>query len=596
MSDNYKIYVLVPFLFLALSVIMVISTGSWRFTRWVNPSWLLYRSAGIRNISLIHRSDLAMLMELLTITPKLEKVKKFADANSDNAEYKFGWAIMGNDIRGILKNCADERVKYIRMAEQLDPANPMYPYLLGRLYSHGLYSSCCPKYNSDSALAAFDRVAELEPGNAAIDLAKLNVHVQESDTACIQSYYQRRGLAEGKFNLKSGAAKTCLTPEANPTVKIALQKWKYCSHYSDMIGSGLKLLKDSGEDNYTLRSNLLSSSLWPNYHAEISGIRCFIKDIKGSASPTELKAQIDTLTDIMHMGRIIQEDPSASFGQLQFGILVSAFAADLLGDLYLKNNMPSEEACVGEFIAQCSNWNKLWWKTSNQAWRYGLSFEERNVMLTGTLMLLIGFGFALITLVSLTGFLFFRDKYFVKITRMNRSRLWAWVITSMGLITYCLNLEIVRGIGQIELIQYSNFIFVIKYIFEALCLTGIAFTISTIVKKRELTFRTLANPFMIFTAGFTGLLAIYIYPMIAFVLIPAGPVFGAVMIWKMKPDRPAAFWLTLGRLTSELCLIFAIVAVTSWFSVGRKLTDFMEMEEYNKMFNPGQITPITGSQ
>ncbi len=360
MSDRAKI-VLMPVLIVAVSLLLIGITGAWKLTKWLPPS-LEFSNYRADRLDLLFEGPRTDLIDMLTSTASIDDIAKFVDNHPDNPEYQFALGAMrGNGIENF------------RRAEELDPTNPIYPFWLGLTYSHrplkGMISISL--YDSDSALAAFERASKLDPENAAIDLAKAYALTEVTESTSLASYRARLVEDRSLFH-------NILTEKGRECIIGAMDKTLFRSYYSDAVSASLRLLSDSGNNTFTNRSLLMAGGVRSfHYFGGLTAIKLFVEDIGPFEDEERVSAVADTLLKLANIGLMMRDDPSKSSGQFVYSTVITTICLDMLGDLYLLNDMPVEARLAGQFMAETKNWRH----NISSMFYYGyLSREIRRVL------------------------------------------------------------------------------------------------------------------------------------------------------------------------------------------------------------------------
>jgi len=339
MSDRAKI-ILMPVLIVAVSLLLIGITDAWKLTKWLPPS-LEFSNYRADRLDLLFGSPSTDLIDMLTSTASIDDIAKFVDNHPENAEYQFALGAMrGNGIENL------------RRAEELDPTNPTYPFWLGLTYSHRPLKSMTSisLYDPDSALAAFERASKLDPDNAAIDLAKAYVLTEVTESTSLASYRARLVEDRSLFH-------NILTEKGRECIIEAMDKTLFRSYYSDAVSASLRLLSDSGNNTFTNRSHLSAGGVQSfHYFGGLTAIKLFFEDIAPCDSEERVSAVADTLLKMANIGLMMRDDPSKSSGQFVYSTIITTICLDILGDLYLLNDMPVEARLAGQFMAETKNW------------------------------------------------------------------------------------------------------------------------------------------------------------------------------------------------------------------------------------------------
>jgi hypothetical protein len=339
MSTKIKFY-LKPLTLIAVCFFILWISDAWKLSKWLPPS-LKSSSRKADRLGLLFASSGTSLIDMLTSCASIEEIAKFVDNHPDNADYQFALGAM-----------REYGIENMRRAEELDPTNPIYPYWLGISYLQRPIQSMAGKssYDPDSALAAFKRASILDPENAAIDLAKAYALTEITECSSTVSYRARLVHDYSLFH-------NILTEEGRECIIEAMDKTSFRSYSSDAVSASLRLLSDSGNNTFNNRTIFAIGGVrLLGFHGGLTAIKLFVEDIRPFEDEERVSATADTLLRLSNLGLMMRDDPSMSIIQFIYGSLVTTICLDMLGDLYLLNDMPVEARLAGQFMADIKNW------------------------------------------------------------------------------------------------------------------------------------------------------------------------------------------------------------------------------------------------
>ena len=551
MSNKWR-FVRLPVIVVAASIFLIWISDAWHFAKWMPPAFgkQIGKSAlGINCFGYIQDTN--------------DKINEFVAMHPDNPEYHFGWALMCGKDEEI------DVFAHLHKAEELDPTNPIYSYWLGLAYSYALSGfriRLIPDISPDSAaLAAFDRAEKLEPNNAAIDLARLNVLIKDDETPT--SYRQRRGQ---DFSTHGSV----LTPEGREVMCSAMNKTEYRSHGTEAISIGLKLLKDSGQNTFFSRVMFLASAPIQRYLSESKGVKLFIDDIGPFSNREDAEAVADTIIDLMHLGLMMRNDPDRTLIQHMIGNILTRIAADLLGDLYLVNEMPSSERLVGEMMAESYNWRAMW-QTTNQSRITLFGFTPIHLvnLFIAAIVQLLYIGLFLLFIIGLICTLI--GGIPAERLHLTKTRLWtAFAVIISALFSVIVSAFVIEK-GAVAAIAFSSVI----------TMLGIVFLIIRFFEKRKGNRLSFALPIYLIIVGSLGILTAALNLQLMPISIPIAVVLGAMYATFRNENRMSIFWSLLLKLSAETVVVFTVILIICWMLSGSQLSSFMNMKEINVMTN-----------
>jgi len=557
----------VPLLVVAVSIILIWVTGAWQFFKWLPPTVPTFHK-----YTSIHYTY-SDIEDYFASPTNYDAIKQFVDEHPDNAEYNFAWALMSED--------PVEIVSYIRKAELIDPANPLYPYSLGLTYGGplGRYDShrwrTFPfELNADSAMASFDRAEKLEPDNAAIDVARLNFFVEETSDTVLDSYYRRRTPLG-----KSGR----LTDPGREIMRDAIKKPFYRAHETDAVSMGLRLLRDSGHNSYQSRMELITKGAIRRGF-DYRAFKFFIKDIGPFTDRKDVEAVADTLLGFEYLSSMMRNDPTA-IPMATYDYL-SRDVMDILGDLYLVNGLPSVERLVGASVTRSRNWEMFLWRISRGD-DYGftplyyssmfIASASQFILLTVICLLIIG-----IVGISIAGT---KDIG----ADVSHAKAWTAIIAMINPIILLSAFYSISSVGMAIAKLVAN----IEV--ATILLVGIILIISQVRLKKKKKRKDYLFPFFLILIGIADIFIVNTYKLAALnflipvsvICVPIAVMLGAQLA-AHKSERPwAAFFASLARLSSEVIAVLTLILLLSWAIAGPQLTKFMNMDEYYKLAGYG---------
>jgi len=568
MKNIYNIICSITLVLLSLALIVI--SGAWHLIEWLPPT---FNTSNIYDISLNVDNEKsltglfgscsqwaydAIILDFLSPPIDIEDISIFVDNNSDNAEYNFAFGILC-----LIFDCGDP-AHYFSEAELLEPWNPTYPFWLGLFYSKGLSGFTLLErdtlpFNSDSALAAFKRASFLEPDNSAIDLAKLNLFVLDSDTA-IESFYYKNSFDQS-VRYKS------LTDEGREAIVDAMDKPEYRSHAGDAMTSCFSLLEDS--KNNTFMNRAIIWGLIPNqrFVEVVSGLKLYVENIE-KVDKEQINEVVDTLLGLSNIGLLMRDDPEMTLHQLSMGNLITKLYLNILGDLYQKNDLPTYERIIGYSIATSENLRNQIWKGSKwMIWNYNQHyFPFLSFMIISQMVILILVPFFLILLAIL---LITENKQQAKLSL----RLWRSIVFLGGI---TLSLIIFFSINVKDNIRPYYLIFL-----GLLIVLNLVFLNKRIYKNQNKPGTPLI--LVLFTAFFiVAFLAVFLkFPMLIFLGFPFAIVISSFVATKdYKKQSPAVIHFCL-RSSAELISLFSLIIVALWFIAAPYITSFVNNNQFS---------------
>jgi len=572
-----KSFILMPLLIVAVAALLIWLTGAWQFAKWLPPTGIFQK--GDFDISSRfyggHESSDDLLIGLLDVFSKptnREAIKRFVDDHPDNAEYNFGWVMFGGDKA------------YLHKAEQLDPDNPLYPYWLGLLYAKNPSGHIDNELIPDSALAAFDRARKLEPNNAAIDLASMEILIEQTDDTILSSYRQKRGYRNGKHDDPSTIG-FYITEQGREVMRSAMTKSEYRGHGMEAAYIGLRLLEDSGQNTFFSRTEYLYSCPIPRFMAESRAVKLFVKDIGSFENKADIEAVADTLIDLAHIGFLMSDDPGRTVIQHLIGMVLTSIVRDLLGDLYLVNNLPSSERVIGEWQTEAAIWKVLW---SRSAWRgiaYDLTPTHLTFLLIGAVAQAISIIMFLLFIIGFIGMLI--KKPIVEAISVKKAAFWSTFITILliGVLILSVAISSADELGKT----------IFTFIPIAILVLGVALLIIRYaIKKLASRLGFVLSIVFIISGLILILVPVLNSPYVLLLYIPLGLILGIFKAIHDKKEEYKAFWPMLEILAIKAFVFFALILLISWAFAGPQLKKFMEMREANMMteiIGPGAEMP-----
>ena len=559
--NEHKKSIIKPILIVAVAVAMIYLTGAWKLAKWLPLDFGKLESSVLmqkKGTDFLEEFVSSSILKLFSSSPYIADMAKFVREHPDNAEYQFGWSVFC-----MMERCGDPAY-YCRKAEQLDPDNALYPYWLGLIYTRNQSGSYWKtEAMPDSALAAFERAGKIEPDNAAIDLAKLDVFVEEVDSTR-QSYYYRRS-EDISIRFKK------LTEEGRAAIIAAMNKPEYRGHTAEGISAGFKLMKDSDNNNFYNKMHYYTTCPLQRFMLPIAGIKLFVDDIRPFENRDRVEAVADTLLRLSNIGLMMRDDLDRTMIQHMIGSVITTKCMDMLGDLYLLNDMPVEERLTGQFSAENKNSRVLRTHPINTGFWNTLITKVFPFIAVFIMLQPAAFITLAVAIVAIIILLIFGSDSQIK-TRIS---------SRIAVIVFGALLTIFFFFGAIA----TNFIFEPYLIIAGSAfIVGMAILIYRLARGCRAPKLSLFLPIMLIIIGGIGALCaftrIYSLAYIGFLIAICAFAFKALR--KSNAGFRSGV-LYIASISAELFAFFGLLIVIIWFIVASPMSKFMNMTEYNLM-------------
>ncbi|MBN2541305.1 hypothetical protein JXI42_00405 [bacterium] len=573
MKRNHKRFILTPLVTIFLCLLILSIVEPWKLYKWIPLRDFSWFNRNFRHAFEVHEGEANNFFKLYADSglrsQYFNKLKYYVEGNPDNAKFYFALAMLTSD--------SSEMIDYLKKADEVAPnGNPMYPFYLGLAYSNnlkreGFYGIPDPELevNREEALEAFNRAGKLDPDNAAIDLAKVQLYVEDMEDTMKFSYAQRLEYITRELP----PPYPYLTEKGREIMRGAMKKGSYKSYNTDAISTCLKLMTESCVNNFFYRTYLLETYLVPV--SPLKAVDLFVMGIGPFESKAEANNMMDTILSLAHLGFMMREDESRTPYQQNRGGYLMTHILDVLGDLYLVNKLESSERLVGLFSANDRNWETLWKDAIGYGYTldyWGVSWTKYIVLINsyvegGLFLILI-----LLTLVGLIGIISTR-KYDGEVS-LSGARLSIPLMFIMGFVL----LLICMAIGIDDHASHGMLAGVIKIL-----LSLALFAVFFFVKKLKAKQYYLLPLFWIFVGIFgfwVNLMEQRITTILGFpqlLIIPTSILISAIVAKDSRERNWSAYWRRLCRLSSEVLVVLTVLLFIQLASVSSPLERYMNM-------------------
>lgn len=557
--------VFIPILILIISIASIWITSAWKLFKWLP----VHFGKPEPRISMQFSEDQsfveiasASILEMFSSSIDMDDIEDFVNQHPNNADYQFALGVLC-----MMENRGDP-TPFFRKAEQNDPSNALYPFWLGLTYARNQSGSYWGTPSmADSAIAAFERAEKLEPDNAAIDLAKLDIYYTSVDTVADQNYRLRRDKDfVSRHNL--------LTEQGREAIEAALTKTKYRGHATETIEPVFRLLKDSGENTFFAKIQIYSAFPLQRFLSQAGGLRIYIEDIRPFDDRARTEALADTLLRLSNLGLMMRDDPSRTLIQHMIGSFISTSFFDLMGDLYYLNDMPATARLTGQCYAETKNARTFiippivygFWRTL-----IGRVFPALAIFVLIQPVLYLSLVIALMAIIIL---LFRRDL-------QNKPGIPAGLMT----VIYGVLLSVIFFVLSIS----PDYLFEPYLIITSgVVVVGLGILVYRMMKRRSSPEKSLFAPILIIVIGISGVVSVLArIPYLAYLGFPLAV---CAQTFRYSRKYSAGFFDMMpfiARVSTGLFAFLSLVILVIWFVVASPLTKIIDMTDYNIMVEFG---------